>query len=77
MNVMLDNNVLIDALAAREPFCKEAQKILRLTAREELVGFFSVNSATDIYYILRKVAGADKAREVFSLSLTGLEETTF
>lgn len=63
MNVMLDNNVLIDALANREPFCKEAQEILRLVAQEELCGFFSVNSATDIYYILRKVSGADQARK--------------
>ena len=66
MTAMLDNNVLIDALAARKPFEEDAQNILRASVQGKCTCCFSVNSATDIYHVLRKTKGPETAAESVS-----------
>lgn len=62
MKVVVDNNVIIDALKPNPQFEAEAQQILRLASVKEIDGFVSANSLTDIFYVLRKAHGADKAK---------------
>jgi predicted nucleic acid-binding protein len=62
MKVVIDNNVLIDALKPNAQFEVEAQEILRLASTKEIDGFASANSLTDIFYVLRKEHGAEKAK---------------
>jgi len=66
MMIILDNNILIDALASRKPFDTDAQKILRAAAQGKCSCCFTVNSATDIYYVLRKTKGVAKAKEAIA-----------
>ncbi len=54
LRVLIDTNVIIDALAAREPFRIEAEAILLLAAEERIVGFVTGSSMTDIYYLIRR-----------------------
>jgi predicted nucleic acid-binding protein len=54
MKALVDTNVILDAIAAREPFRENAEKIILLIAQEEIEGCITANSATDIYYIARK-----------------------
>lgn len=54
MRVLLDTNILLDAIAAREPFCADAQRIFLLAAQEEIEGIITANSLTDLYCIARK-----------------------
>ena len=54
MRAVLDTNVIIDAIAARPPFYKEAQQILIMAAEDKIDAFITSNAATDIFYILRK-----------------------
>lgn len=51
---LIDTNVIIDALAAREPFRAEAEQILTLAAEEKFEGFVTGSSVTDIYYLIRR-----------------------
>lgn len=54
MKVVLDTNIIIDALTNRQPFCKDAQSILLLAEQHKLDGYITSNTATDIYYILHR-----------------------
>ena len=62
MKVVVDNNVIIDALKPNPEFETNAQQILRLASVKKIDGFVSANSLTDIFYVLRKAHGADKAK---------------
>ena len=62
MKVLVDTNIIIDALASRKPFSDDAEKIFLLAANEEIEAFISASSITDIYYILRKYSSEDVTR---------------
>ncbi len=62
MRVVVDNNVIVDALKPDAQFEAEAQQILRLASAKKFDGFVSANSLTDIFYVLRKAHGTDKAK---------------
>ena len=63
MKLLIDTNVIIDYLADRASFAEHSEKIIELCADGEVKGFLSASSVTDIYYILRKTLGKQKARE--------------
>jgi predicted nucleic acid-binding protein len=67
VKVVIDNNVIIDALKPRQPFEAEAQEILRLASVRAIDGFVSANSLTDIFYVLRKEHGADKGKTMIHM----------
>ena len=64
MRVFVDNNVIVDALIPNAQFEADAQEILRLASIKEIAGFVSVNSLTDIFYVLRKIHGFEKAKVI-------------
>lgn len=54
MKILVDTNVIIDALASREPWNKSAENIFLLGANNIVDLYITASSATDIYYLLRK-----------------------
>jgi predicted nucleic acid-binding protein len=81
IKVLADTNVVLDALAAREPFRENAEKIFLLAAQEQIEGYITANCVTDIYYIIRKKLPAAEAHEalrylfsVFFIIDTGSED---
>ena len=54
MKVYLDTCVIIDYLANRLPFSKDADKIFDLIASNKIFAYVSSTSITDIYYIIKK-----------------------
>lgn len=62
MRVLLDTNMVIDALAGREPFNRLAEQIFMLCETGAISGYLSGNSITDIYYLLRRHLPEDTAR---------------
>ena len=54
MKLLIDTNVVLDALMAREPWAASAQAILLAVAEEKAEGCITASSFTDIHYILRK-----------------------
>jgi predicted nucleic acid-binding protein len=53
MKILIDTNIALDHLLEREPFCREAEKIIGLTQGGVDV-YLSASSITDVYYITRK-----------------------
>jgi len=63
IKALIDTNVVLDALASREPFRAEAEKIFMLAAEENFQGFVTAGSITDIYYLVKKNNTEATARE--------------
>lgn len=66
MKILLDNNVVLDAAVSRKPFNDAAERIIRLIGDGKLDGYITANSATDIFYVLRKMSGLPEARTALS-----------
>lgn len=54
MKVLLDSNVVLDMLLARQPYLPEAEKIFALAGSHVISASISSNALTDIFYIARK-----------------------
>ncbi len=64
MKVLVDTNVLIDALAGREPYFEYADAILRMSAENKIEGYMAAHSIPNMFYILRKDLSVDERKEV-------------
>lgn len=51
MKVLIDTNVILDALLARQPWAATAQELLRTAATDKFKAFISASQTTDIFYI--------------------------
>lgn len=54
MKLLVDTNIIIDALTGREPFREAAEQIMLLAANQIEDMYITASSATDIYYLVRK-----------------------
>lgn len=63
MKILVDTNIILDALASKMPFSKDAEKIFLLAAQGKIDAFISASSITDIYYILRKYSSEKSSRD--------------
>ena len=54
MSAILDTNVVLDALADREPWNKDAQQLLIRAAKGEDDLYLTGSAITDIYFLLKK-----------------------
>ncbi len=67
MKVLVDTNVIIDALTSQEPFREDAEQIFMLTANRIEDMYIPASSATDIYYLVRKhLHSTEQAKSVMS-----------
>ncbi len=48
MKILIDTNIIIDALTGREPFRNSAEQIFMLAANQAADMFITASSATDI-----------------------------
>lgn len=60
---LIDTNVILDAIAAREPFRVVAERVFLLAAREKIEACFTASAVTDLYYIARKQLPDETVRE--------------
>jgi len=54
MKLLIDTNIILDAMMNREPWAKAAEKIMLASAEEKIEGCITASSFTDIHYLLRK-----------------------
>lgn len=54
MQILIDTNVILDALLKRSPFDKDAYSILKLAEEKEIEAHIAAFSITDIYYFISK-----------------------
>jgi predicted nucleic acid-binding protein len=63
MKILIDNNIALDALLGRHPYNEAAEKILTACV-DRHKGCLSVNSLTDIFYVLRKSIDVSSGKAV-------------
>ena len=79
MTVLLDTNIIMDALQERSPFDIEAKEILRRTqGGKEFTCLFTANAAADIFYLYSKARDMKSAKIAldFLLSCYGVVSVT-
>lgn len=71
---MIDTNIIIDSIAARQPFNKDADQIILLAAGRKLKASITAGTVTDIYYLSKKRLGdAAQAKEILQKLFTIFE----
>ncbi|MDE7062099.1 MAG: PIN domain-containing protein [Lachnospiraceae bacterium] len=79
MKILVDTNVIIAALTAREPWNVHAEKIFLMAASHTVNMYITASAATDIYYLVRKhLHSTETAKQIMGklYSLIGLLEVT-
>ena len=61
MKVLIDVNVILDVLLAREPWAADSARLLDAAERRKIVGYAAAHSIRTAYYIVARSAGARKA----------------
>ncbi len=77
MKILIDTNVVIDALTSREPWNEGAEKLFIMTANNIVNTYITASSATDIYYLVRKyLHNVEAAKQIMGklYSLVGILE---
>lgn len=54
MRILIDTNVILDALTGRQPHFDDADKIIKFCADKKVQGYLAAHSISNIFYILRK-----------------------
>lgn len=70
MRVLLDTNIILDALMERAPFDVEAKELLIRAQNNEMTCLFTANAAADIFYLYSKARTAQTAKAVLNFLLT-------
>ena len=73
MKIVFDSNVIIDAVACREPFNKEAEEILLLSSQEIIKGYLTSNSITDIFYVICRNLSESQAKDIIRSIMYSLD----
>ncbi len=64
INILLDTNIILDLLAAREPFYAEAAELFSLADKKSIKLSVSALSFANIHYILSKFINDQEARKI-------------
>ncbi len=74
MKVLVDTNIVLDFLLQREPFLKDAELLFAAIDVEQIVGYVTATTLTDIFYIARKhTSSIVQARQAIGETLTVME----
>ena len=67
MRILVDTNIIIDALTGREPFREAAEQVFLIAANRAEDMYITANSVTDIYYLVRKhLHSTEQSKDVMS-----------
>lgn len=72
MRVLIDTNIVLDFLQEREPFVDNAARLFNRVDAGDIEGFIAATTITNIYYIIRKVAGKAVAQDAITQVLSDL-----
>ena len=68
--IFIDTNILIDVFTQRENFYINSARVLSLINKGRFKGYVSALTYLNIYYILRKILGKEKAVETLEKTKT-------
>jgi predicted nucleic acid-binding protein len=73
VRVLVDTNIVLDFLLQREPFFRDAELLFQAIEAEQIIGYVTATTLTDIFYIARKqTRDMAQARQAVSEILTAM-----
>lgn len=75
MKLLLDINVVLDVILAREPWAREAAQLLGAVEMNRVEGFVAGHTLTTVHYVVRKLHGRAAATLAVTELLRILEVT--
>ena len=76
MRVLLDTDVVLDLLLDRAGFADNAAAIWKANEQGQIDAYISAITSVNVFYIARKIKGADKARQAVVELLAALRVCT-
>jgi predicted nucleic acid-binding protein len=73
MKALIDTNVLLDVLLAREPWVAQSRAVWDASDAGRFNGFISAISPPNVFYVARKIAGIDKAHVAVAILLEAFD----
>jgi predicted nucleic acid-binding protein len=73
MRALIDTNVLLDVLLARQPWAAESKAVWDAADAGRFEAYVCGQSFPNIFYIARKIIGLDKAHEAMNLLFQAFE----
>lgn len=64
MRILIDTNVILDVLCARENFVEASSKVWKYCEVHKIEGYISALSVPNIIYILRKELTPEKIQQI-------------
>lgn len=72
IHALLDTNVVLDILLDRPPWNTDAAILWRAVLNRQFIAYITATSVTDIFYIIRRHAGHQKAWQAVQTCLDQL-----
>lgn len=70
MRVLVDTNIILDALLERQPFVTDAKVLLEAIRQGRIQGYVTATTLTNIFYIVRRgTRSIERARQAVSFTL--------
>lgn len=64
MRILIDTNILLDAIIGREPFFPAADAILKRCAEKKISGVMAAHSVPNMFFILRHTYSEEERRMI-------------
>ena len=64
MRVLVDTNVVMDALEGQAPFFDASNQVLKICALKQVEGYLAAHSITNLFYLFRKRYSNDECRDI-------------
>ena len=69
MRVLLDTDVVLDVVLAREPFAQKSAQLFKLHEQGKIDAYIAAITPINVFYITRKIKGGQIARQAVELLL--------
>ncbi|MBE9066307.1 PIN domain-containing protein [Leptolyngbya cf. ectocarpi LEGE 11479] len=74
MKILIDTNLILDFLLERQPFFKDAEALFQLIKINQITGYVTATTLTDIFYITKRhTKSLEKANQAVSVILDALQ----
>lgn len=72
MRVLLDTDVVLDVVLAREPFAQTSAQLFKLHENGKIDAYISAITPINLFYVTRKLKGPQEAQQAVELLLASL-----
>lgn len=64
MKLLIDTNVIMDVLIAREPFLTDSRYVMELCKEQDIQGYVAAHTMTNLFYMLHKYYPTNECRNI-------------